>query len=408
MRGMTDHLTFGQRVKFYRKRRKLRQWELGQLLNRSEDWVYRVESDRLAVNSVKLLTSIAEALRVHVEDLQGSPMLLEDQGGHRASVPAIRVALMQSRRLSGSLFDNREPPHLSRVAAEVDQGWELYQASEYANLGSKLPDLLADARVAAEAHSTGAQRDESLRSLALTLHLTAVYLRKLGETNLAWNAVDQGDVLADELGDPAVILALRRGVAHVQLGAGSPEDAVRVTLTAPDEVPPGWWQSSPLALSVYGTLFLNGAMAAARIEDKDDQSLTNEMLSKAQEAADRLGSDSNVMWTSFGPSNVQIHRLATALEFEDIGSAVDIASSMRGVGADLPVERQARLRLDIARAYGEAGRTDDAVDNLKRAYKKAPEQIRAHEFARDLAQRLHKRSRRRDMQELAVRLGVVK
>ncbi|MEV4501604.1 helix-turn-helix domain-containing protein [Streptomyces klenkii] len=405
---MSDHLTFGQRVRFYRKRRKLTQAELGELLNRSADWVYRVETDRLTVNSVKRLTSIAEALRVHVEDLQGVPTLLDDRDGHQASVPVIRAALMQSRRLSGVLFDNREVPRLERLSMQVDQAWTLYQASEYANLGSRLPDLLADSRVAVHAYSTGAQRDEALRGFALASHLAAVYLRKLGETNLAWNAVDQGDVTADELGDPAVVLALRRGVAHVQLGAGSPEEAVRVTLAAPSEVPSGWWTSSPLALSVYGTLFLNGAVAAARIADEDDQSLTNEMLNKAQEAADRLGSDCNEMWTSFGPANVKIHRLATALEFEDIGTAVDIASDMRGVGAGLPIERQARLWLDVARAFGEAGRTDDAVDNLKRAFKKAPEQIRAHEFARDLAQRLHKRTQRRDMQELAVRLGVVK
>ncbi|MEU1673994.1 helix-turn-helix transcriptional regulator [Streptomyces roseifaciens] len=405
---MSDHLTFGQRVRFYRKRRKLTQSELGQLLNRSENWVYRVETDRLVVNSVKRLTSIAQALRVHVEDLQGSPSLLEDQDGHQASVPVIRAALMQSRRLSGSLFDNREVPRLERVSAQVSEAWELYQASEYANLGSKLPGLLADSRIAVHAYATGPQRGEALRGLALTLHLAAVYLRKLGETNLAWTAVDQGDLTAGELGDPSVTLALRRGVAHVQLGAGLPEDAVQVTLTAPSEVPAGWWKSSPLALSLYGTLFLNGAMAAARIENEDDQSLTNEMLGKAQEAADRLGSDRNEMWTSFGPANVKIHRLATALEFEDIGAAVDIASDMRGVGAGLPIERQARLRLDIARAFGEAGRIDDAVDNLKRAFQKAPEQIRAHEFARDLAQRLHKRSQRRDMQELAMRLGAVK
>ncbi|WP_262386941.1 hypothetical protein [Streptomyces sp. TRM49041] len=53
------------------------------------------------------------------------------------------------------------------------------------------------------------------------------------------------------------------------------------------------------------------------------------------------------------------------------------------------------------------GRTDDAADHLKRAYQRAPEQIRAHEFARDLARRLHKRSKRRDVRELALNLGAL-
>ncbi|WP_414169237.1 helix-turn-helix domain-containing protein [Streptoverticillium reticulum] len=126
---MTDHKAFGERVRFYRKRRGLHQRELGELLNRTEDWVYRVESGRIPVNNVKMLMDLAEALRVHLEDLQGTPTLLDDQGDHKASVPAIRVALMQSRRLSGPLLDDREPPRLERLTFEVGQAWELYQGS---------------------------------------------------------------------------------------------------------------------------------------------------------------------------------------------------------------------------------------------------------------------------------------
>ncbi|MGW2185788.1 helix-turn-helix domain-containing protein [Streptomyces sp. NPDC001719] len=400
---MTDHCAFGKRVRFYRERRKLSQRELGELLNRSDDWVYRVEAGRIPVNNVKMLVDLADALRVHLEDLQGAPVLLEDQDDHKASVPAIRAALMQSRRLSGSLFDNREPPALVRMAVEVDQAWGLYQSSQYARLGAILPGLVADARLATQAYATEAERAEALRWFALALHVAAVYLRKLGETNLAWTAVDQGDIAANETDDPAVILALRRGVAHVQLGAGMAGEALSVTMDAAEDLAPDWWKTTPLASSVYGTLFLNGAVAAAR---KRNRELTDEMLDRAQRAADRMGADSNEMWTSFGPTNVAIHRLATALEFEDIQTAMNIAPRVRAVG--LPVERRARLRLDVARAYGEAGRTDEAVDNLKRAYRTAPEQIRAHEFARDLAGRLHKRTRRRDVEELAIKLGAIK
>lgn len=402
MRGMTDHVEFGARVKFYRKRRGLHQWQLGELLGRSDDWVYRVESGRIPVNNIKMLADLAGALRVHIEDLQGSPALLEDQGDHAASVPAIRAALMQSRRLAGSLLDGREPLRLERLAFEVRHAWDLYQSSHFARLAELLPGLLADARLVTHEHSTGTDRREALRLFALTCHVAAVLLRKLGETNLAWTAVDQGDMAATEAEDPAVLLAIRRGVAHVQLGAGMATEAVSVTLDAASDLTPGWWGSSPLSLSLYGTLHLNGAVAAARLRDR---STADEMLSKAQEAADRLGRDANEMWTAFGPANVAIHRLATALEFEDIQVAVDLAPTVHVAG--LPAERRARLRLDVARAYGEAGRTDEAIDHLKRAYRTAPEQIRVHEFARDLARRLHKRTRRRDAQQLALQLGAV-
>ncbi|MBP5879023.1 helix-turn-helix transcriptional regulator [Streptomyces sp. LBUM 1477] len=403
MRGMTDHLPFGKRVRFYRKRRGLSQRQLGDLLGRSEDWVYRVESERIPVNNVKMLADLAHALRVHVEDLQGTPTLLDDHGPHTASIPAIRMALMQSRRLAGSLYDDRETVRLERLSFAVEEAWRLYQNCHFARLGACLPGLLADARMAMHARTTGTEHAETLRLFALACHVAAVLLRKLGETNLAWTAVDQGDMAAAECGDPATMLALRRGVAHVQLGAGMPAEAVSVTLDAADDLEHGWWRSTPASLSLYGTLFLNGSVAAARMRNR---ALADHMMGKADEAARLLGGDSNEMWTSFGPSNVEIHRLALALEFEDIQLAVDVAPSVRAAG--LPIERRGRARLDVARAYAEAGRTDEAIDHLKRAYWTAPEQIKAHEFARDLARRLHKRSRRRDVQDLAVRLGAIK
>ncbi|GAA3827859.1 helix-turn-helix domain-containing protein [Streptomyces phyllanthi] len=403
MRGMTDHLPFGKRVRFYRRRRGLSQQQLGQLLGRSEDWVYRVESGRIPVNNVKMLADLAQVLRVHVEDLQGTPTLLEDDGRHAGSVPAIRAALMQSRRLAGALYDDREAVRLPRLALEVNEAWGLYQDGRFARLAECLPGLLADARLATRERSSGSERIEALRLFALTCHVAAVLLRKLGETNLAWTAVDQGDMAAVEAGDPATVLALRRGVAHVQLGAGMPAEAVNVTLDAADGLERDWWLSTPSALSLYGTLFLNGAVAAARMRNR---ALADHMMGKAQEAAVRIGGDLNEMWTSFGPSNVAIHYLALALEFEDIQLAADLAPRIRTAG--LPLERRARARLDVARAYAEAGRTDDAADELKRAYQAAPEQIRAHEFSRELVRRLHKISRRRDVQDLAVNLGAIK
>ena len=210
MRGMTDGLSFGERVKFYRKRRGLHQWLLGELLNRSEDWVYRVEKGRIPVNNVKMLADLADALRVHVEDLQGAPTLLDDHKDHAGSVPAIRAALMRSRRLAGSLYDAREPLRLERLTVEVSDAWGMYQDSQYAQLAGRLPSLLADARMATHEYSSGKDKAQALRLFALTCHVTAAFLRKLGETNLAWTAADQGDVAANASGDLDAIVALRR------------------------------------------------------------------------------------------------------------------------------------------------------------------------------------------------------
>ncbi|WP_371652612.1 MULTISPECIES: helix-turn-helix domain-containing protein [unclassified Streptomyces] len=403
MHAIADRLAFGRRTRFHRERRGLTQGELGALLNRSEDWVYRVESGRIPVNNLKMLTDLAAALRIRLEDLLGSAALLDGRDECDGHLPAIRSALMWSRHLAGGLYEGREPPRPERLTWEVGAAWSLYQSSQYARLIGLLPALLADVRLAAQKHSAGPDKARALGLFALTCHVTAAVLRKRGETDLAWTAADQGDVAACESGDPAVILALRRCVAHVQLGAGMPAESVNTTLRAADGLPHGWWDSSPTSLSLYGTLLLNGAVAAARLRDRP---LADDLMTRATGAADRLGLDTDEMWTSFGPANVEIHRLALALEFDDVQLALEMAIGLRP-SPKLPVERRARARLDVARAYGEAGRTDEAAEQLKRAFRAAPEQMRAHELARGLARRLYKRSGRREVRELALGLGAL-
>jgi hypothetical protein len=76
---------------------------------------------------------------------------------------------------------------------------------------------------------------------------------------------------------------------------------------------------SPARLSVYGMLLLQGAMAAARI---GDSATVEDLLSGAGEAATLLGGDQNHYWTSFGPTNVQLHRAAAAVELGEGGRAL--------------------------------------------------------------------------------------
>lgn len=84
-------------------------------------------------------------------------------------MPAIRAALMQSRRLAGSLVADREPMRLERLAVEVADAWERYQAGEFAALAERLPGLLADARLAMNERGSGNERVQALRLFARDL-----------------------------------------------------------------------------------------------------------------------------------------------------------------------------------------------------------------------------------------------
>lgn len=129
-------------------------------------------------------------------------------------------------------------------------------------------------------------------------------------------------------------------------------------------------------------------MAAARAEDRDT---TRTFLAEADTAAGRLGRDANYLWTAFGPTNVDIHRVATAGELSDVQVAIDLGP--RVDTSPLPMERRVRHALEVARAYSLWNRLDDALATLLDAERLAPEQVRYHYLGRQLTLTWLRRSR---------------
>lgn len=132
---------------------------------------------------------------------------------------------------------------------------------------------------------------------------------------------------------------------------------------------------SPKFTSVYGTLFLAGSIAAARDEDRDT---VRGFLTEADRSAALLGRDDNLLWTAFGPANVAIHRVATAMDLGDVQLAIEQAPLIDTTG--LPVERQARHAIETARALSAWNRTDEALETLLVAEQLAPEQKSSTRF----------------------------
>ncbi|MFC1417754.1 hypothetical protein [Streptacidiphilus cavernicola] len=100
-------------------------------------------------------------------------------------------------------------------------------------------------------------------------------------------------------------------------------------------------------------------MAAAQ---DDDRSSVNDFLLRAEVAAQRLGRDANHLWTAFGPTNVVIHHVATALELGDAQLASTLGPSVDTTG--LPTERRVRHAMELARVQGAPNRTDEALTLL--------------------------------------------
>lgn len=381
MRGMTETMTIGERVAFYRRRRGMAQVVLAGLVARTEDWLSKVENNRIELDRLSVIRSLAEALDVTLADLVVEPALLEwtTDSGVR-TVPALRAVLMDYGQMTPVLALVPGPSvdldGLQRAVAEV---FDAYQASRYAYVAGRAPLVLADALRASRAAAAN-DRNRANALLALAYQTAVSVLTKLGEYDLAWIAAERGLNAAQQADNPVVLGSLFRSVAHALHSTGRFQGSVQLVRAAADVLEPQVGSRADDALlSVYGTLFLTGAVAAARA---DDRASATSFLNEAADCAGRLGRDANSMWTAFGPTNVAIHRMTAAMELGDVQIAVDLAPRIDA--SALPTERRVRHAIETARAYTARNRRDDALRLVLEAEQLAPEQIRHHAISRQL------------------------
>ncbi|MGP3912114.1 helix-turn-helix domain-containing protein [Nonomuraea sp. 10N515B] len=404
---MTSNLSIGQRVAWYRRRRGMSQDVLAGLVGRTTDWLSKVENDRITLDRLSVIKSLARALDVSLGDMLAEPHLFEwtDESGDQ-TVPALRAAITDYRQLSpiAELIENTEPSshaELQRALAEV---WQAYQGARYSYVVRTLPGLLGEAHHAVRAED-GDARMAAMGALGQVYHAAASILTKVGEADLAWIAAERGLTFARESGDQLVTASLLRAVTHALLSNGRYEAAKQLTMDAAELLAPDLPYATPELLSVYGTLYLAGSMAAAR---DDDRSTTRAFVAEAEVSAARLGRDANYVWTAFGPTNVRIHEVATAIELGDIQVAVDLGPRLDTSG--LPIERRARHGLAVAHALSLWNRTDDALAALLEAETIAPEQVRHHYLSRQLTMSWIRRQKGKpsfQLSALARRLHIV-
>jgi hypothetical protein len=191
---------------------------------------------------------------------------------------------------------------------------------------------------------------------------------------------------ADESDDPLVLASAARSGTHALLAVGRFDDAVELGEVAARWLRPKMGTGDPAALSLYGMLHLRTAVAAARNQDR---STATALLAQAGRAADQLGVDANYWQTSFGPSNVELHRVSAALDLGDITQVIDSAPR---INVDhLSLERQVMHLIDLARAFSLVAKDDDALHTLLTAEQKSPGIVRHSAVVRGVVRSMYRR-----------------
>ncbi|MBT2234677.1 XRE family transcriptional regulator [Nonomuraea sp. NEAU-A123] len=294
---------------------------------------------------------------------------------------------------------------LEALSAAVVAAKQNYQACRYAQVTVALPALLRTLRTACMV----LDGDGRLRAYALSAeahHVAASILLKQEDKGLAWLAADRSVQAAHASQSPLMIGSSSRIITHALMDGGHHRAATDTARTAAARMDTDLTHPSPDELSIYGSLLLRGAVAAAHSSNRHNIA---ELLDEAAEAGTRLGTDANHMWTAFGPNNVLCHRVNIALRLGDAGTAINHARQVEI--AKLPInERKATLLLDISRAFLMCGQHDKALHILRAAGELAPEEVSGREAARRLVRDILATapiSVRREAREYAESLGVV-
>jgi transcriptional regulator with XRE-family HTH domain len=359
------YLLVGERIRHRRRARGLSQLRLAGLIDRTEDWVSKVERGEIPVDRISVLVRVADALKVPLSYLLGE----QSWTGERSDPPNETAGLCRALSTLPGL-PKAVPRALSELKAELLAVTRLRADASYAATAAALPALLTKLDAAVEANE-GEQRRRALALLARAYGLAVATLVRYRENDLAWVAGDRGVRAAESTRDPIerALSAYRLALAFV--GAGRLVEAVYVVEAALERaaVAAGSAELRPLR----GALYLPLAVTHAR---KGDQGRANEALREAERMAngpDVMARDLQLA-TQFGPANVLAHEVSVAVDLGDAGHALAVAPKVDR--RKLSTSRYTRHLLDVATAHNYRRDTPSMLGNLLEVERLAPEQLR--------------------------------
>ncbi|MQA27614.1 MAG: helix-turn-helix domain-containing protein [Micromonosporaceae bacterium] len=406
-----ETLPIGRRVAYWRQRRKMSQQVFADRIGKSKSWVDKVERGARRLDKFSVLYEIAEVLQVDVQLMLGNFPKRRPESVNcidEVEVEEIRLALERYDKI-GSLFEPTpaEPPSLDELDKAVKHAWMTFHHAKYGVLARILPSLIRDAQAADAAYQTSDDR-RAASLLAQAYQIAASALRKLGEYDLCWLAADRAIAVAQRAENPLLAGVATYRVANALLALGRPGPAQNLNVTVAEKIRGNGDPETPERLSVYGILLLQGAMAAAH---SGDAPAVRELIDNASDAAHALGVDANHYWTSFGPTNVLVHKAAAAVELGD--GHVAVQTHERELTQDalngLTPERRANHFVDVSRGYTQMGNLDSAGEMLLEADCLAPSEVRCRPVAYEVLTEVLRRARTSPsgpLVELADHMGV--
>lgn len=370
----------GARVARLRTLHHLTQQGLADRAHVSLGLVRSVEQGR-APATPGFIGAVARALSVSTTEITGQPYIDE----LRADA---LDGLIQPIREALDVYDlgpdpDIEPRGLDELSTDAEKLCATIRQTNLKAAAADLPALICETTTAAHLDPS----DDMWRTLATTYRTAYDIASKLGYVDLATTALDRLDWAANRASD-AVLGSLRqylRGLAYLRAAQyATGKRLVSLGLRTIEQA-----NDSLERKVITGQLHLGASILAARDRRGDD---VTGHLDEAERIAEQTGPAEKVLWCSFGPANVTLHRVAAHTEMDQYGEAVHAA---QGAQLDtLPPSRVGHHYADLARAELWSGRADQAYQTLREARRVAPQQTRYSPVVRQTVEDLASHYRR--------------
>ncbi|MCZ0983939.1 helix-turn-helix transcriptional regulator [Streptomyces diastatochromogenes] len=385
---------FGRRVNYWRTRRRIPMAEFASLMGMSLRWLEDLEGGRRQADPhYSVMVLAARHLGITVDRLMSENIDADCAGESEAD--AVRRALQRHDVITGSFDDaGEQAAPVETLYRSLTYARVGFQAGHFAQLGTEIPNLLVSASRAAHQYE-GDERLRAYEVLSLSLELTEAAAIKWGDSELAVLAGHRAVAAAERSQSPVIMASAARHLGDAMTAHGEAAAAVEFVLAAARRLEEDLLRSGPDGYSVLGMLYLKAAMAAAaasEAEDRDPARFSRRVpgyLDEADEHAARLGGDENRLWTSFGPTNVSLYRVASHVYLSEGADAVAVAAGIPAAAVHgLPRERRAHLLTDRAIGEKQAGLRQRSVETLLEAEELAPEEVRCRPRTRALVEDL--------------------
>lgn len=397
--------TIGERISQLRKAVGLSQPALAAAAGVSTDPIRKLEQGRRHTVSIASLHAIAQALDVDAgEILPKRPVTstAPPSTRARAGAVALRKAVTTVDDLIGEDPDV-EPLTIAAAQQTVDFGWASYWAGRmHDELPQQLP--LALTQIRATLRAVPADEAPVAHDLAAEIYqLAACTLVHLGYVDSAHAALREALTLAQRGTDELRPFALRSSMAWLLLNQGRFVESHKVATAAAAGIAPTGDSSIP-AWTLYGSLLLSGATAAARGQDRTTAGV---LLDEAAETATRTGWRDDYQ-LAFGPEQVLMQTVDVDVVTEHYTKALDTADRMPA-DVRLPLAARARHLADTALAHTRLGRYEAATTTLMRIKAKAPDWLRGQRQTQQIVRELREQAASQPrLVELAKHTGVLR